>query len=101
MRPFEGLRRPRITAEAAFAGDERSRAPVSPWPTRRHSGCSVPSPCKLGLSNAVSGVQGLNLGSINGKVASGGLGGGILMAVMGAIKMAKAKQACVMLTNDH
>jgi len=53
------------------------------------------------LSNAVSGVQGLNLGSINGKVASGGLGGGILMAVMGAIKMVKAKQACVMLTNDH
>ena len=43
------------------------------------------------LGVAVSGEGGLDLAGIIGSVAAGGVGGGILMAVIGLIKKAMAK----------
>ena len=43
------------------------------------------------LGVAVSGEGGLDLAGIIGSVAGGGVGGGILMAVIGLIKKAMAK----------
>jgi len=43
------------------------------------------------LGVALSGGTGLDLGSIIGNIAAGGVGGGVLMAVVGLIKKALAK----------
>jgi uncharacterized membrane protein YeaQ/YmgE (transglycosylase-associated protein family) len=43
------------------------------------------------LGVALSGGAGLDLGSIIGNIAAGGVGGGVLMAIVGLIKKALAK----------
>lgn len=45
----------------------------------------------LGLGGAAAAAGGLDIASILSQVASGGIGGGILMAVIGLIKSAMAK----------
>jgi uncharacterized membrane protein YeaQ/YmgE (transglycosylase-associated protein family) len=45
----------------------------------------------LGMLGMAAGGGGMDLGSIVGSLASGGVGGGVLMAVIGLIKKAMAK----------
>ncbi|HQY43515.1 MAG TPA: hypothetical protein PK450_04985 [Paracoccaceae bacterium] len=45
----------------------------------------------LGSADAAAAAGGLDIGSIISSVASGGVGGGVLMAVVGIIKSAMAK----------
>ena len=45
----------------------------------------------LGMVGLDAGGAGLDVGSIVGNVASGGVGGGILLAIIGFIKKAMAK----------
>ena len=45
----------------------------------------------LGLLGIATGDGGLTLGNIIGDVASGGVGGGVLLAIVGAVKKAMAK----------
>ena len=42
-------------------------------------------------SHVRAGGEGLDIGSIVGNVASGGVGGGILLAIVGFVKKAMAK----------
>ena len=43
------------------------------------------------LGIGASGAAGMDVGSIIGSIASGGVGGGVLMAIIGIIKNAMAK----------
>ena len=45
----------------------------------------------LGMLGMATGSGGMDLGSIIGSLASGGVGGGVLMAIIGVIKNALAK----------
>lgn len=45
----------------------------------------------LGLLGIATGSGGMDLASIVGSIASGGVGGGVLMAIIGLIKKAMAK----------
>lgn len=45
----------------------------------------------LGMLGIASGAGGLDVGGILGSVASGGVGGGVLLAVVGAVKKMMAK----------
>lgn len=45
----------------------------------------------LGSADAAAAAGGLDIGSILSSVASGGVGGGVLMAIVGIIKSAMAK----------
>lgn len=45
----------------------------------------------LGMLGIDAGGGGMDLGSIIGSVASGGVGGGVLLAIIGLIKKAMAK----------
>jgi uncharacterized membrane protein YeaQ/YmgE (transglycosylase-associated protein family) len=44
-----------------------------------------------GVADAAGAVEGLDIGAIIGQVAAGGAGGGILLAVIGAVKNAMGK----------
>lgn len=46
----------------------------------------------LGLLGIATGGGGMDIGSIVGSIASGGVGGGVLMAIVGVIKNAVKKQ---------
>ena len=46
----------------------------------------------LGMLGIATGTGGLDLASIIGSIAGGGVGGGVLMAIIGVIKQALAKQ---------
>ena len=45
----------------------------------------------LGMLGMAAGGGGMDIGSIIGSVASGGVGGGVLLAIIGMIKKAVAK----------
>ena len=45
----------------------------------------------LGILGIATGGGSMDIGSIIGSIASGGVGGGVLMAIIGAIKKALAK----------
>lgn len=45
-----------------------------------------------GVEPAAAGAGGLDIGSIIGQIASGGVGGGILMVIIGLIKQAMGGQ---------
>ena len=47
----------------------------------------------LGLLGMSTGSGGLDIGSIIGSIASGGVGGGVLMAIIGIIRNAMSKKA--------
>jgi hypothetical protein len=47
----------------------------------------------LGIGTGAEGGGGLDLTSIIGSIASGGAGGGVLMAIVAAVKNAMAKKA--------
>jgi hypothetical protein len=46
----------------------------------------------VGGEAQATGAGGLDIGSIIGQIASGGVGGGILMAIIGLIKQAMGSQ---------
>jgi hypothetical protein len=48
-----------------------------------------------GEGAAVAGAGGLDIGSIIGQIASGGVGGGVLMVIVGLIKQAMGGQKAV------
>jgi len=45
----------------------------------------------LGLLGVSTGTGGMDIGSIIGSIASGGVGGGVLMAIIGMIRSALSK----------
>ncbi|MCP4229360.1 MAG: hypothetical protein GY771_04340 [bacterium] len=45
----------------------------------------------LGMLGISTGAGGMDIGSIVGSIASGGVGGGVLMAIIGVIKNAMGK----------
>ena len=45
-----------------------------------------------GTGPDIAGVGGLDIGSIIGQIASGGVGGGVLMVIIGLIKQAMGGQ---------
>ncbi len=45
----------------------------------------------LGMLGVATGGGGMDIGSIIGSIASGGVGGGVLMAIIGIIRKALAK----------
>jgi hypothetical protein len=58
-------------------------------------GAQIIGACLGGGATAAAGTSGLDIGSIIGQIASGGVGGGVLMVIVGLIKQAIGGQKTV------